>query len=264
VTTIQTATHGSEGGHWYTKSHELVETVQGKQGMVEPTLRHARQLQLAPGVTTILRMADKPALNVYFVKQAIMAALTLPRKDGEDDDSYVARVIKDSKEAGRKAAEAGTKIHAEVQHANDDIAIPSAHAMAVRNYLHMAFGDRKWLSEAVCTSLLGYGTKADLHTEDGLLLDIKTKDDVDPFEMVTFGDQWEQLAATEQALIGRFGYQPFKVRGILYVSRTVPTDIVLKEISEQEYQEGWQRFKLLLAYWQVSKRYRPEWATCTS
>lgn len=260
MTTIQTATHGSEGGHWYTQDHQMVELVQGSKGlMIEPTLVHARKLQLAPGVTTILRVADKPALNTYFIKQAVLAALTLPRLNGESDDDFVARVIRDSKEAGRKAAEGGTKIHAEVQHA-PDATIPSAHAMAVRQYLLQAFGDQEWISEACCTSPFGYGTKADLHTKTGILIDIKTKDTVDPFTMVTFGDHWEQLAATEQALRHRFSYEPFHVRGILFVSRTVPTDIVLKEISNQEFDEGWQRFQLLLQYWQVSKRYRPEWA----
>ena len=58
--------------------------------------------------------ADKPALTQRFVKQAIMASLTLPRAEGEADDAYIARIIADSRKEGTDARDVGTEIHAAI------------------------------------------------------------------------------------------------------------------------------------------------------
>lgn len=75
-------------------------------------IREVRRLGYYPSVTTILRILNKASINEYLIRQSILAALTLPRTDGESDDSFIERVIQDGKEAGEKAAVLGTGVHA--------------------------------------------------------------------------------------------------------------------------------------------------------
>ena len=52
--------------HWYDKTGQLMHTVDGAKGQqVKPDLRHARKLDLAPGCTTIIKSANRDALNVW-------------------------------------------------------------------------------------------------------------------------------------------------------------------------------------------------------
>lgn len=71
--------------HWYfpdgSPLHE-VERADGK-GTRPTNLRDARKLGLYPSVTNILSVLAKPGLNAWKQEQAILAALTLPRRSGE-------------------------------------------------------------------------------------------------------------------------------------------------------------------------------------
>ncbi|MBM3493296.1 MAG: hypothetical protein FJX72_03080, partial [Armatimonadetes bacterium] len=80
---VRTATHVAEGGHWYTSDGQQVVTVPSADGKkeVKPDIRHARKLDLAPGVTSVIRCADRPELTLWKQRQAIASALTLPRLD---------------------------------------------------------------------------------------------------------------------------------------------------------------------------------------
>ena len=106
----------SESNHWYTRDGAPMYTVEAaKGGQRNTTLRDARKLNLVPSVTTILNVAAKPGLTQWLQKQVLLAALTLPRMSGEPEEDFIARIIDDSKEQGRAAADAGTEIHASIQ-----------------------------------------------------------------------------------------------------------------------------------------------------
>ena len=109
-------TRASESNHWYTRDGEPMYTVEAaKGGQRATTLRDARKLSLVPSVTTILNVAAKPALNQWLQRQVLLAALTLPRRPDEPEDEWIARIMDDSKEQGRAAADLGTDIHASIQ-----------------------------------------------------------------------------------------------------------------------------------------------------
>ena len=99
----------SEAGHWYTADGEPAYTVERSdgKGYRNTTLRDAKKLGLLPSVTTILSLAAKPLLQNWLQQQAILAALTLPRNEGESEDDYLDRVMQDSKAQGRQAADQG-------------------------------------------------------------------------------------------------------------------------------------------------------------
>ena len=89
MTTTNTPKRKTESGHWYDRHATLVEQVPAKTQkkgeptkMVDVTLRQARELQLAPGQSTIRQIKDKKQLNNWREQQVLMAALTLPRATG--------------------------------------------------------------------------------------------------------------------------------------------------------------------------------------
>jgi hypothetical protein len=103
--------------HWYTRDGVPQYTVPSKKdgSPRNTTLRDARTMNLVPSVTTILSVAAKPALTNWLQQQVLLAALTLPRRPDEPEKEYIDRIINDSKEQGRSAADAGTDIHASIQ-----------------------------------------------------------------------------------------------------------------------------------------------------
>lgn len=102
--------------HWYELRGEQaypcydLPKVSGN-GVKQPTIVDARKMGLLPSVTNVINILDKPAVNNWRVGQAIIAALTLPRKEGEKDDDFAARVVVDMDDVSNKAKDFGTLIH---------------------------------------------------------------------------------------------------------------------------------------------------------
>ena len=106
----------SESGHWYDREGNPAYSITAKNGKLRPTtLRDARTHNLCPSVTTIIGVAAKPGLDTWKQQQVLLSALTLPRQEGELEESWLERVMMDSKQTGRIAAERGTAIHATIQ-----------------------------------------------------------------------------------------------------------------------------------------------------
>lgn len=103
--------------HWYfpdgTPLHE-VPRADGK-GSRPTSLRDARKLGLFPSVTNVLSILAKPGLDAWKQEQAILAALTLPRTEGESLDDFAKRVITDMHSEVGKAADIGSAVHAAIE-----------------------------------------------------------------------------------------------------------------------------------------------------
>lgn len=111
-------THASEGGtHWYSRTGEPVYEVPSADGkkMVSPTIVHARKLGLCPGFTAVNKVLYSYGLERYKIRQAILAALTLPRIPGESDEAYFARLDEDRQAHAKGRADEGTQIHKAVE-----------------------------------------------------------------------------------------------------------------------------------------------------
>lgn len=89
-------------GHFYTPQAEPAH---------EGGLALARKEGNLPSVTTVTHMMEKPGLVSYYKRQAIMAALTLPRKPKEDDATFTERILQDADQDRAVAADTGTIIH---------------------------------------------------------------------------------------------------------------------------------------------------------
>ena len=172
-----------ESGHWYTPQGTSAYTTIGKTGERPTTLRDAKKLGLLPSVTTIINVANKgEGLQRWLAEQAILAALTLPRLEGEEEGVWLSRVMKDSKATGREAAERGTAIHNIIESYFEQVYMPEkpAYLDAIDDALKSAFGEQPWLSERSFGHPLGFGGKCDLMAKQvngkgGFIVDFKTK-----------------------------------------------------------------------------------------
>ena len=258
---IKVAPRATESGHWYDREGNLIEQVlkaDGK-GYTKPTIVHARKMDLCPGVTTIIKAAAKPDLTLWLQRQAILAALTLPRLDTETEASWLQRVEEDMQSTARSAAEEGTRIHASVERAITGQSYDPAYNGHVEGvYAELAaIAQGGWSAERSGVSSLGFATKADLyHEASGTLLDMKGKDgDAEAFSKLTIYDEHPmQLWATAQVL------PRVERSGILYVSRTHPGVCRVVWCEPEKLEHGRRMFLPLLCYWQAKNKHCPTWA----
>jgi hypothetical protein len=248
----------SESNHWYTREGVPMYTVEAvKGGQRNTTLRDARKLNLVPSVTTVLNVAAKPALTQWLLNQVLLAALTLPRRDLESEDQYIARILDDSKEQGRSAADAGTEIHASIQGFYEGQVLRDVghreHVVGCDVRLREAFGLQSWVAEKAFSHDLGFGGKCDLHSVegDGIVADIKTKEFDDPKKVEGYDEHLMQLAAYRVGL----GIPNARCANV-FVSRNVKGLVVVKEWSQEDLARGWDMFQHLLAFWQLKNKHK--------
>jgi len=242
-----------ENGHWYTKQGTSAYTTIGKTGERPTTLRDAKKLGLLPSVTTIIGVANKgEGLQRWMQEQAILAALTLPRLENEEESVWLSRVMKDSKATGREAAERGTAIHNIIQGYFEQMYLPEkpAYLDAIDNALSNAFGSQPWLSERSFGHPLGFGGKCDLMAKQingqgtGFIVDFKTKTtDLDKVDV--YFEHELQLAAYREGL-----NLPKARCAIVFVNGTT-NQVKLIEVEESRLQKGWECFQYLLRFYQV-------------
>ena len=254
-------------GHFYGRDGTPQYFVNGR----DSTLRDARKFGWVPSVTEILQVIAKPALTDWKVAQGIMAALTLPKQDGEADEAYIARITADSKQQAINAANEGTRIHdACEQWFRDGVLVPeySAHVNGVAQALHAAFPDvTDWVAEQSFAHPLGFGGKVDLHSPStGIVVDFKGKDG-DFTETDKYGkpkklawDQHYQLAAYQVGL-GLTVSQPmgFQPCANIFVSRTHPGAVKLHLWTADEVRDGWRVFEAAVQLWKRIKKYDAGW-----
>jgi hypothetical protein len=244
-----------KSGHFYTKDGSPAYTVIGSSTGKEraTNVSDARKLGLLPSVTTIIGVASKgEGLLRWMQEQAILAALTLPRLEGEEEGVWLSRVMKDSKATGREAAERGTAIHNIIEGYFEQVYMPEkpAYLDAINSTLKGAFGSQPWLSERSFGHQLGFGGKCDLMAKPingqgtGFIVDFKTKTtDLDKIDV--WFEHELQLAAYREGL-----NLPNARCAIVFVNGTT-NQVKLVEIEEPQLQKGWECFQHLLRFYQV-------------
>lgn len=251
-----TAPRASESNHWYTRDGVPMYTVEAaKGGQRATTLRDARKLNLVPSVTTILNVAAKPALTNWLQQQVLLAALTLPRRPDEPEKEYIDRIISDSKEQGRSAADAGTDIHASIQ-GHYEGQTTGKHQKSVDacvTAIREHFGEAIWISERSFAHEAGFGGKCDLFCAGTLnaVVDIKTKEFSDPDKVDAYDEHLMQLAAYRVGL----GIPTARCANV-FVSRNVEGLVVVKEWTAEDLDRGWKMFMNLLSFWQLKNQHQ--------
>jgi len=249
----------AESVHWYNATDGSPQyTVKAKDGSDRPTtLRDARKMNLVPSVTTVMKIMAKPGLDVWKNEQLLLAAMTLPRKETETEKEFIARIVADSKETGKQAAEKGTRIHESIEkwYAGERNVehVDTAKAFEKTVFEHFkTHPDQKWLTEIAFASPMGFGGKVDLHTVEGLgiVVDAKTKDFGPDDKVDAYDEMLMQLAAY------RYGLEiPHARCANVFASRTHPGLIKIVEWSEEDLAKGWEMFQCLLRFWKIKNNF---------
>lgn len=244
--------------HWYDRDGKpRYEIEMAKGGLRPTTLRDARKFGWVPSVTTVLGVLAKPALETWKVNQGILAALTLPRIAGEAEDVYLSRVLADSREQAKAAAEEGTRIHDAIERSFKGLVVEEyyrPHVKAAREEIKRLFPDvDDWEAEASFGHEFGFGGKVDLHSPStGIVVDYKGKDgDFSDGKRLAY-DQHYQLAAYNRGL-----RLPHNRAANIFVSRTHPGKVASHVWKADDVADGWCVFECALATWKALKRYDP-------
>jgi len=241
--------HASESGHWYDASGKPAYTTMGKNGKERnTTVKDAREHGYLPSVTTIIGCAAKPGLDVWKQQQAILAALTLPRIDGETEEDWLSRVVSDSKQTAKQAAERGTLVHGVIEAFYDGVYMPEVpvYVREVEKIIIEHFGEQLWVPEKSFANN-GYGGKCDLISSAGFVIDFKTTEkDLDKLDY--YFEHQMQLAAYRSG----FG-MPSARCAIVYVNAT-QNKAKIVEIPDADLRIGWDCFSHLLSFYRAKNR----------
>lgn len=246
-----------ESTHWYAPDGAPAYTVIGKNGKVRnTTLRDARTMQLVPSVTTIIGVAEKPALVNWKVDQALLAALTLPMQDGESLDAFMKRAKADATEQAKQAAARGTEIHAQIErgfidgHSNAPVFTAVCQALAAHLPLQAP------VAEASFTHPAGFGGKIDLFDLTAqAVIDFKTKDNLagSDVKKLVYDEHGMQLSAYAMGL----GIaHPLRIS--VFIDRADPTCVLTHQWDAESHPRHKEMFLNLLRYWQCLKNYEPQ------
>ena len=197
-----------------------------------------------------MKAAASPGLEAWKLNQMMLAALTLPRADGESEESFIKRIQADSKDQARKAAERGTQVHTAIEqffdgqiNAND---LP--YLEPVYKAVNDTFGNLMWSVEKSFAAESGFAGKVDIHSRDGegVVADFKTKEFTsDTLEKVAgFDENVMQLAAYRNGL-----KLPNARCANIFVSVTEPGLVVVKEWTQEELVRGWAMFDALKTFY---------------
>lgn len=249
-------------GHFYSSQGKTHYTTKGANGKRrDSTLRDAKKHGWYPSVTTVISAAAKPGLDKWKAEQTVLACNTEDwQKVGEKWDDYVKRVVYASMTMSRKAASRGDELHNSLEKYFIDGSIDPEHADytgPVIECLQDTFGKYgTWKPEESFGHPFGFGGKVDLNC-GGYIVDFKTKNSADIKKFVTYDEHLMQLAAYRVGL-----NRPKAECYNLFFSSIEPGVIKLHKWTEEELQRGWEMFKALLKYWQLSNNYMTEVELC--
>lgn len=246
-------------GHWYGQDGSPQYTTVGANGKTrDTTLRDAKKFNLVPSVTTILQVPAKPQLINWIQNQVLDACVSYPPTN-QEVDKWKAIILDKSQKIGRDSAKRGGDLHDKLEECvRLGIRIESVDSAFIDPVLdkleELKFSEM--IAEKSFYHPFGFGGKVDLHGIDlhgtEFVLDFKTKSgDVKKFEKdMSYDEHCMQVAAYRHGL-GRPTAKCYN----LFISTEVPGLLQLKEWTEEELQRGWEMFKALLRYWQVSNNF---------
>jgi hypothetical protein len=255
----------SESYHWYYPDgrpcYELPKKTGG--GMKNTTLADARELGLLPGVSTLLKVLHKPALQDWIIAQAVKAVLDTPRMEGEDNNTFVDRVLVTERiqdQEAKKAADLGADIHDALEEAIQGRPYPDKFRPYVLPVLDklQEMGKVVWSEKHLVGS--GYAGRADALLDDGTTL---TLPDFKSTKSMPKKESWidhRMQTAFYAACLGNVADRHI-VTANIYISTVNPGEVAVFK------QEDWQNTykeacEPILQYWRWANNYFPVCDLC--
>ena len=261
--------------HWYLRDgsayHEVVRA--DGNGMRSVTLRDARKVGALPSVTNILGVMAKPGLDAWKQEQAILAALTLPRRDDEALDAFARRVVEDMSDQVRSAADLGSAVHAGIE-----VYLQTGDMPENPDVLRLLAPVKQWIDDHIeriglvetvaVHSELGFAGRIDVvaklkFSSAWTVIDFKTqkmKPNAKGLYQPTFYEAWPlQLMAYFEAMRSE-GECSRRLEDIasVVINSVEPTPVKVKVWPREEHPSYWRAFQSARELWCFSKSYRPE------
>jgi hypothetical protein len=217
---------------------------------------------LLPSVTNILGVINKPALLEWKLQQALTAALTLPRLEGETTDAFADRAVEDALAYTSTAASFGTDVHemcamllmGKTEGWSPEVEPWAAH---VRDWIAERVGSVMFVERTVTNAVEGYAGTADAWVFDReggqVLVDFKTQGVKEGKAPAIYEDWAPQLAAYRATLAT---YQKVSCMSVVIGSR-VPAPLVEHIWPADAITEGWAAFKGAATVWRWQKGFDP-------
>lgn len=248
-------------GHFYDKDGNAIFEVPNKSkgGMRSTTIADCRKLGLYPSVTTIFKTLAAPELDRWKQIQVLTASMTLPRNEGESDDSFMARVMEDAFVQVDKAADLGTRVHKALEdhfqgRPFDPDLLPYVNPVdqwvknnGVQFIGHELRSVNPYVGYAGTTD--GHITAAD-RTGTGVL-DFKTRKSKPEFPMTPWQKEPMQIAAYARMKQATFGVNVF-------ISTTEPGRIEATWYDSECLAREFNAFVHVVKVWQHFNKYVPD------
>lgn len=228
--------------------------------MRSTTVKDARELGLLPSVTSIIKILDRPALSSWKQEQAVMAALTLHKKDDETLDDFAKRVVIDAESIAVNAATKGVKIHNAIERflVTGEVCTDPEVALLIQPFY--AWAKENILKVHKCEDVLisadGYAGRLDLKADfkdiGTAYADFKSRKPSNG-KINTYPEDGYQLAAYRRADDDRAA----RCVSILINSEKPDTPFI-HAWDETELNECEDVFLHCFHIWKIQKQYRPQ------
>jgi hypothetical protein len=254
--TTAARTFDERSSHYYTPDGRPAYEVPKANGVGtrKATIADARKLGLLPSPTTLLKLLAKPQLDSWKTEQAVIACMSSPRREGEELDAFIYRVLHVDKEQDAErdaAADEGTAIHDAVECSFNDVEYPpkyKPYVDAVRGIL-----DREGRVVATEKILVGKGyagrTDAILENDHNI-----TVVDLKGCKKLPEKGAWDDHRLQIAAYCGAIGNTGNKiVRGVVvYIDRNIPGAVIAHEVLG--WTEDYTAFMHLTRFWYAVNR----------
>lgn len=221
------------------------------KGTTKTTVAHARKLGLLPSPTTILRQLAKPQLDLWKQEQAALAVLTAPRRDGEELDAFVHRVLQVEREHEAEkdaAADEGKAIHDSIECALNDVEYDAKY----KPYVDAVLKELQKYGRTVFTERIlvgdGYAGRTDCGLEDDHFITVVDFKGCKKLPRYAYAEHLLQGAAYAAAL-GNTGDKQIRVM-ICYIDRNQPGEIATFTL--WPWSDQYQIFRHLVAVWYLT------------
>jgi hypothetical protein len=259
------------GSHWYDRNgntvYEVVKKSCKKGGMRPTTLSDARKLMLAPGVTEILNLLDKPAVTEWRINNILDAVINheeqIPHPwlaSKKQIDEFKSKIKQVANNLTKEAQERGTDIHDQLEAAIKG-GKTEPHVEKFFETVKEVFGDLDWVAEDSFCHSKGFGGKIDLHAIDKnnkilYIVDYKTKIASDMSKVKLYDNHYMQLAAYAMGLIEKYSLEGYNV--VLYnifIAHDWSVDPVFLKHEDGKIKRATEMFSALIAYYHLDKGY---------
>lgn len=244
--------------HWYCAVTGAPKyTTIGKNGKERnTTLRDAKANPgtLVPSVSTINSQLSKAGLDTWKQTEAIKAAAENPRLDGEDEKTWIDRILYLSKQKSQEAMARGTLVHDFLESFYSQEYLPDmpTYVRKVDDAIQAHFGTQLWIPEqSLVNAQEGYGGKCDLyckprHDFSGVVIDFKTTEK-SPGDLTPYLEHTLQLAAYREVLA------PTARCANVYING-VTGEVAIYEHTEQDIRDAYQMFLNLVNLYKLKTK----------